>query len=96
MRGTRKGEKNTRRISEAEIAVSMMKKVWYYERKKFTNRDLKWVSIYVNFHRYTKLVVLKNIENLSIQEVHGQNISRSERKCFCVEMKMQNLLRLQM
>ena len=68
----------------------------YARLKKFTNRDLKWVSIYVNFHRYTKLVVLKNIENLSIQEVHGQNISRSERKCFCVEMKMQNLLRLQM
>ena len=32
------GGKNTRRISEAEIAVSMMKKVWYYERKKFANR----------------------------------------------------------
>lgn len=37
-----------------------------------------------NFDGYTKLVVFKNIENQSIQEVHGQNISRSERKCiFC-------------
>ena len=41
----------------------------YARLKKLTNRDLKWVSIYVNFHRYTKLVVLKNIENLSIQEI---------------------------
>lgn len=37
-----------------------------------------------NFDGYTKLVVFKNIENQSIQEVHGQNIPRSERKCiFC-------------
>ena len=27
-------------VQEAEIAVSMMKKVWYYERKKFANRSL--------------------------------------------------------
>ena len=33
--------KNTGGISEAEIAVSMMKKVWYYERKKFANQDLR-------------------------------------------------------
>lgn len=37
-----------------------------------------------SFAGYTKLVVFKNIENQSIQEVHGQNIPRSERKCiFC-------------
>ena len=33
-------EREEKRISEAEIAVSMMKKVWYYERKKFANRCL--------------------------------------------------------
>lgn len=38
----------------------------------------------LNFNGYTKLVVFKNIEKQSIQEVHGQNIPRSERKCiFC-------------
>ena len=37
-----------------------------------------------NFDGYTKLVVFKNIENQSIQEVHGQNIPKSERKgIFC-------------
>lgn len=38
----------------------------------------------INFDGYTKLVVFKNIENQSIQEVHGQNIPKRERKCiFC-------------
>lgn len=27
-------------VQEAVIAVSMMKKVWYYEKKKFANRSL--------------------------------------------------------
>lgn len=37
-----------------------------------------------NFDGYTKLVVFKDIENQPIQEVHGQNIPKSERKCiFC-------------
>lgn len=37
-----------------------------------------------NFDGYTKLVAFENIENQSKQEVHGQNIPRSERKCiFC-------------
>ena len=40
LRRTGKGGKNTGGISEAKIAVSMMKKVWYYERKKFANRKL--------------------------------------------------------
>lgn len=36
------------------------------------------------FDGYTKLVEFKNIENESIQEVHGKNIHRSKRKCiFC-------------
>ena len=26
-------------VQEAVIAVSMMKKVWYYEKKKFANRN---------------------------------------------------------
>lgn len=36
------------------------------------------------FDGYKKLVVFKNIENQTRQEVHGQNIPRSERTCiFC-------------
>lgn len=36
------------------------------------------------FNGYKKLVVFENIEKQSKQEVHGQNIPRSERKCiFC-------------
>lgn len=38
----------------------------------------------IDINGYTKLVVFKNIENQAIQEVHGQNIPKSERKCiFC-------------